>query len=555
MDSSYEKYKRDMKAFVREMYSKNPAWLNSREGRKIQEVRRIKVDEAKDRLKLSLAERRTEIYELGLGEKKLSGSSANVSPEVKLEFDSTPELGWKPDLVNRLPLLPTDSVKGSELELTKEGDCDVRELVMGLDFGTSCTKVVIDDRQMQQRYAVPFVNSTGVEAYLLPARINIDGGNYSLGDNGDAFTDLKLSLMASPNDQDACSRVCAYLALVIRAARSWLFTEHGNALLNSRIFWTLALGQPVDQSVCSKGRELFEDLAKVAWSLAGSTQPISPKYALDCWRCRSGSRDAEDVEIVIMPELTAQIHGFVSSHAFDPREKNIYLMVDVGAGTVDASIFHVRKDKVGTFSFSFFTNSCEAYGAANLHRSRVDWWRAHLSEYPVALGLIDGLEVLRLPTEYRGRYPDKFSGYVKGVKACFIGGAKSPDQDFFELVLDQVRGRVMFKAKKENLLDQDAIKGLPFFLCGGGGRHIFYQKLGQALRHTPNTTWLHAEHRELTMPSDLLAPGVTRTDYDRLSVAYGLSRLNPGEIRQADSLQCVVPAEKHSDWRTHYLDK
>ena len=69
MDSSYEKYKRDMKAFVREMYSKNPAWLNSREGRKIQEVRRIKVDEAKDRLKLSLAERRTEIYELGLGEK------------------------------------------------------------------------------------------------------------------------------------------------------------------------------------------------------------------------------------------------------------------------------------------------------------------------------------------------------------------------------------------------------------------------------------------------------------------------------------------------------
>ena len=189
-------------------------------------------------------------------------------------------------------MLPTDSVKGSELELTKEGDCDVRELVMGLDFGTSCTKVVIDDRQMQQRYAVPFVNSTGVEAYLLPARINIDGGNYSLGENGDAFTDLKLSLMASPNDQDACSRVCAYLALVIRAARSWLFTEHGNAFLNSRIFWTLALGQPVDQSVCSKGRELFEDLAKVAWSLAGSTQPISPKYALDCWRCRSGSRDA-----------------------------------------------------------------------------------------------------------------------------------------------------------------------------------------------------------------------------------------------------------------------
>ena len=476
-------------------------------------------------------------------------------PSVKLFFRNDLRLGWSPDdTVRPKPLLHNTSI-GCKLDLTDGNGTTTRELVMGLDFGTSCTKVVIDDRQMGQRYAVPLVNATGVNAYLLPTRLNEYLGHYTLTDEGVAFTDLKLALMASPVDEQICSRVSAYLALVIRASRGWLFTQHRKAFLNGNILWALALGQPADQATSDDSKALFHSLGKVAWALAASDEAITPIAALEGWRARETLSANDEVEVVVMPESAAQIHGFVSSQAFDPRNANIFLMVDIGAGTVNASIFHVRKNTSGTVSFSFFTNSVEAYGAANLHRYRVSWWQKQLDKYEEGKSMVTTLESIRLPTEYRGRHPDKFDGYVRGVTAQFSGGEQTPDQSFFKLVRDQVAGGVMYRAWKDGLLTQTAISGIPLFLCGGGGRHVFYKKLKDELQHTPNASWMNAKYRELTLPSDLIAPGVTRADYDRLSVAYGLSRLIPGEVKKATPLTPVVSLPKSSDWRSNYIDK
>lgn len=477
-----------------------------------------------------------------------------VRPSHRLFFRGEPQLGWSPEETARILPLRYDHARGSRLDLNN-GQGLERELVMGLDFGTSCTKVVIDDRQMQQRYAVPLVNGSGVNAYLLPSRLNNDGDIYTLEDRGIAYTDLKLSLMAAPQSEEICSRVCAYLALVIRSSRAWLFTQHARSLLNAKILWTLALGQPADQVTSHKSKQLFEWLGNVAWALAGSTGPISQTGALQQWRKRDDLFSNDDVEVLAMPEMAAQIHGFVSSHGFDQRGANIYLLVDIGAGTVDASIFHVRKNPTGTVSFSFFTNSVEPYGAANLHRFRVGWWQSELAKYEEGGALVAKLEAIRLPTEYRGRYPDEFGFYVKGVVAQFIGGEKTPDETFFQLVHAQVAGRVMYRAWKEKLLTHTAISGIPLFLCGGGGRHIFYKKLKDDLKHTPNASWMNAKYRELTLPSDLIAPGVTRIDYDRLSVAYGLSRLRPGQMRDAEPIMPLVNLARVTDWGQNYIDK
>ncbi len=476
-------------------------------------------------------------------------------PSVKLFFRNDLRLGWSPDdTVRPTPLLHNTSI-GCKLDLTDGNGTTTRELVMGLDFGTSCTKVVIDDRQMGQRYAVPLVNATGVNSYLLPTRLNEHLGYYTLANEGVASTDLKLALMAAPDDEQICSRVCAYLALVIRASRAWLFTQYRKAFLNNNILWALALGQPADQATSDASIELFHQLGKVAWALASAHEAITPIAALEGWRARETLSANDEVEVVVMPESAAQIHGFVSSQAFDPRNTNIFLMVDIGAGTVDASIFHVRKNPSGTVSFSFFTNSVEAFGAANLHRYRVSWWQKQLAKYEEGKSMVATLESIRLPTEYRGQYPEKFDAYVLGVSPKFIGGEKSPDMSFFKLVRDQVAGGVIYKAWKDGLLTQTAISGIPLFLCGGGRRHVFYRKLKDELQHTPNASWMNAKYRELTLPTDLVAPGLTRADYDRLSVAYGLSRLIPGGINKAPPLMPLVPIAKSSDWRSNYIEK
>lgn len=475
--------------------------------------------------------------------------------KTKLYFRSEPQLAWKPENFVRLRPLSDNPAMGVKTDLTNGSSANSRELIMGLDFGTSCTKVVIDDREMQQRYAVPLVNSPGVDGYLLPARLNEFDGVYTLEDKGVAFTDLKLSMMASSWDEVACSKVCVYLSFVIRMSRSWLFTHHRKAFLNHNILWTLALGQPTDQVTSNESKKYFESLARVAWVLASSLKPITPELALSTWKKRDFIENGDELEVIIVPELAAQIHGFVSSHGFDPRGKNTYLMIDVGAGTVDASIFHVKKDSSGTVSFHFFTKSVEPYGAANLHRFRVNWWQEQLEEHEEGRGLLELMDSIKMPTEYRGRYPVFYTGYVNGVTANIAHEEKTPDDNFFQMVRDQITSKVMVKAWKENKLSQEAIKDIPMFLCGGGARHALYKKLKESLRPQSGARWLCAEYRELTLPSDLIAQGVTRTDYDRLSVAYGLSRLIPGKIKDAEPMLPSISETQSIDWRSYYIDK
>ncbi len=477
---------------------------------------------------------------------------AAVNSAVRVFCTDRAVLAWRPEDASRLVPIAYDQDLGSRLSPPGAQPTESRELVIGLDFGTSCAKVVIADREMRHAYAVPMVKATGVNAYLLPARLNEVDGIYTLDDKGVAHTDLKLSLMASPTDDVLCARVCAYLAMVIRSARAWLFSRHKSQYLRADILWSLALGQPADQATSNQSKELFDSLAKVAWILAGKSSPIGVQEAVDEWRDRQASSVADELEILVMPELAAQIHGFVSSSNFDRRSSNICLMVDVGAGTVDASIFHVRKDASGTTSFGFYTSSVEAFGAANMHRNRVSWWQPKLRNHENGSKLAEELDSIRLPTEYRGRFPDLYTGYFKGVSATLLGGALTPDDEFFQKVRNQVVGQVLFKAWKNNLLSQQAIQGIPFFLCGGGSRHVFYRKLQETLKHTHGASWLKAEHRELTLPTGLIAPGLNRVDYDRLSVAYGLSQLVPGKIVQAKAFTPVVKIERMSDWSDNY---
>jgi hypothetical protein len=441
-------------------------------------------------------------------------------------------------------------------------------LVVGLDFGTSSTKVVIADRTMHAAYAVPFMDAVGVAAYLLPsALIENEAGTFALGGGGVRHADLKLAMLQDLSNDAACAKVCAFLALVIRNARAWLFETKADQLMGADILWSLALGQPADQVVSARHREHFEHLSKVAWQLASTPGDLPVEAALKAWRDRLRLNLDDELEVRPMAELSAQIHGFVSSSHFDSRHPNIYLLVDVGAGTVDATLFRVRKDRGGTVSFEFFTHGVELLGAANLNRARLRWWTSQLQD--LARDLDDGsgttaadiaqtiqeMDRLRLPTEFRGQYPDSFHRYVRGVDVQFEGGAKTPDEHFHQLLRNQVAGKVLYGAWKQQLLNEDAIRNMPFFLCGGGARHAFYASLKARLQRTPGCTWLSAQARRLAMPTNLTAPGVAHTDYDRLSVAYGLSQLNPGSFAKVTALQPHVPAVQSTDWSSRYVDK
>src|SRR6267143_2240272 len=100
-----------------------------------------------------------------------------------------------------------------------------RDLVVGLDFGTSCTKVVIRDSATRQAYGVPLrIGMPNIDAWLLPT--GLEGTDeLAVGNSNEAIVELKVKLMDAVADGvpeaqllEEQARCAAYLGLVLRKA-------------------------------------------------------------------------------------------------------------------------------------------------------------------------------------------------------------------------------------------------------------------------------------------------------------------------------------------------
>jgi hypothetical protein len=419
---------------------------------------------------------------------------------------------------------------------------DIRELAIGLDFGTSSVKVIVGDHAAGQAYAVPFIDIDGIDSYLLPSRLYESAGAYSLRSGAKVHRNLKLSLLASGNTSLAHRRATAFLALVIRHVRAWLFAQHAEIYSSTRIMWKLVLGMPAENYADSELVRRFHLLARSAWMLAGVrhkeiTADLADVTISKVEKLEEGKVSASasmEAQVDVVPELSAQIYGFLQSNRFDRKAKNIYVMVDVGAGTVDSALFHVKKENA-KWHFEFFTNIVQPLGVMNLHRNRIDWWlnalQAH-SEQPTSL--VKGLRETEMITDQLAAIPEHLEDYVSDVEISFEDPKKHPDEEFFvKKVVAQVRGKTIWRTWNDGYLDQGTLAGVPLFLCGGGMRMNYFHRLAPELKNFPNCTWLNARAMSLEIPRDLLAPGLVRQEYDRLSVAYGLSFLDVGSIVKA----------------------
>jgi hypothetical protein len=133
--------------------------------------------------------------------------------------------------------------------------------------------------------------------------------------------------------------------------------------------------------------------------------------------------------------------------------------------------------------------------------------------------------------------------------------SSDPDSEFLtKRVVKQVRGETVFRTWKDQLLSQADLAGIPMFLCGGGSRMSLYQRIESHLTPQSGFSWLHAERWTLGFPDDLECEDPIDEDYDRLSVAYGLSRLDVGRVVQAAPMpKIATPAQ--DPWTTRYVEK
>ncbi len=435
--------------------------------------------------------------------------------------------------------LPPLASRGIERQLTIEPDNET-DLIIGLDFGTSATKVVIRDPFAAAGVFPARLNGarSGIDGYLLASRIFRTGDAYSLTQGTHRITDLKLGLLAckAKSPVTEFNDCCAFLAFVIRRARGWLLSEHKDIYGSHALNWRLNLGLAARSYQDSDTVTLFRRLAWAAANLAADPEAESitvqkaDQYRLESLAVSAG-KASEGVEfgwadVDAVPEVSAQLQGFMSSARWDWRSRPVMMLVDVGAGTVDSALFHVQVLQDGRGVLTFYSSRVDSNGAMNLHRARVDWLQALMPAGSEHAAAAEHLAAIAKPTDRLRPIPESVRDYLPGYEVAVVG--KGVDESFGTgRYRTQVAGSIN-DAKVGKGIPAAQLVRVPLLLCGGGSRMQFYGSIGDAINGTPG--WhVSVELMRLPVPQDLVDTGWHADDFDRLSVAYGLSLAGNGE--------------------------
>jgi len=459
------------------------------------------------------------------------GSSEAGGTKPIVNADPLPAISLSDKPANFHPERFTSSTQFSTS--IKKKSCDV---VIGLDFGTSCTKVVVNaPYENQPAWIVPFGPFAHPDVIgFLPTHISLSEDNqYFFPETGERGTygNLKMELiryLANAKNQAASSAlsgpqemVIAYLALLFRYVRKWFMTEQRRHFDGASLEWHVNIGVPSNPTALAGVQEdIFELYRKVgcsAWLLSVTDGEITRENIRASWeKCRAQNHDCSRCEsnidelFNVYPELVGEVAGYaLSKH----REEGLHLMIDVGAGTLDVCSFNLAKNKDGDDIYPLLAADVQPHGVGVLDMKRR---RALMENLPVCMETV--LETL----DPVSPVPMNPLDYLTGVERI----DKEVLDEFEKLCRQQIRSVVVELNRKSYPLSQQWKNQLPVFLCGGGSGLPFFQGLME-----PFSEWLRGfatrcDGITLIQPQkpENLKSDIDSSLFYRFSVAWGLSR-------------------------------
>ncbi len=400
------------------------------------------------------------------------------------------------------------------------------DLVIGLDVGTSCTKAVLGDPEAPAQIAIPLNGGQGLEGYLLPTKVFLRNGIYSLSaaHGADLCSNLKMRLMQSAlrkerADPKTVAHLTAFVVITLRLVLDWYDRELAPDRANRTPVWHLNVGLPSKGGTDDEFAKLYDRILRAAVSLVRSDAPTlsltQVQSALDA-PCEGTAIVPHD-RIGAFPEAGAQLASLIQSpHSPD----GCLMVVDVGAGTLDVSMLKVTTS-AAVERCTFHHCKVAPLGVHYLHLAR-----SGISSIDTATGRVM-----------------KYLSEDNGVSGIGDGSAEGP-QDFIAKCKSTILPVVVGyrKSLKDSFLGflRPWPDGLPYVLSGGGHRDAFYQELLSV--HL--VSWLEPVCSEWTRnklirknfpPPRSFSPKHLLADFDRFSVAHGLSLGRDGlmDIRSA----------------------
>jgi hypothetical protein len=436
-----------------------------------------------------------------------------------------------------------EPVKSQQISGNKAVASEPIDLIIGLDFGTAATKVVIRSPYLpgERARAISFdVLAHRSSNYLLPSRLHLaNDGELLLVANGTGkwFTDLKTGMM-DQGDARSVATAGVFLALVIREAKLRFLTAEREIYRRYEPRWSLNLGIPSAGYDNPLTRDKFLKAARLAFYLAEGDKPLSLARANEiAGRLEATAGDVERVAVI--PEVVAQAIGYARSNLRDP---GLHLLVDIGASTLDVCGFFL-KGFDGQDNYGLLTATVDRLGVMELHKRRLS--ALQCEENVQKFLSVDALSIL----------PETFAEYHPGCTCC----SRNIDREFLnEVTWIVVRHLAYLKKRRDP--DSDRWRaGLPLFLCGGGSSVKLFRYAAAIADEEFRKNMISApvQIRRLPKPTTLTNQDIGDDLYHRLSVAYGLSfeAFNLGSVSPPSALEDLIPEKSKVDISSRYISK
>lgn len=491
---------------------------------------------------------------------KTSDDENKVPAFEKAEVQREPVLDILPDTTPRTdPKEITSSIsplsKGniaSFREKIEQGFAETQAatspwIILGLDLGTSSTKVV----WRGETNVVPVCFGTDalrLESYLAPSVVTFKGDELLIGNDAVSETEFptvsnfkmclacvsqgdgkcglnKCSLTSWPIDH-FCRELkdleiqfvnATFLGKLIADSKRIVKAELQRTFRQgARPKWTANFAVPETFIERSPIADEFRKMLRIAW-LMSEIFVREPRYRnlTTLFECFVAAKEVanQSLEILedeefgcsIYPEVGAEVASIVMSKL---SEEGLYAFVDIGAGTIDASLFNYFREKGKPNRPPYAANVSKELGAAQIEirasRNSIGGMRFPLQD------------LRKIKEEYNSMNRDEKSAVNSQFRLIkHIADELAPKiQEFLQQVFREARD------EKDDQIVNSKIR----LVLGGGGSHLnTYRKAAFnafTIKHRKNP--VPPEVTILQKPGDFQMP-LPASEFHRFAVAYGLS--------------------------------
>lgn len=424
---------------------------------------------------------------------------------------------------------------------------------LGIDLGTSYSKVVWRKGE-DNVFPICFgKNKFDLADYLMPSLVAFDGEKIATGFEAFSFpqsaiSNFKMCLACESKRDGECNiRKCSltiwkreffpveltggetrfvnslFLAKLLARTKESIVDEltknHGFSV-SVKPKWTANYTVPDTFIEQSDIAESFREVFRIAWFMAeifvkepniDNRQTLVECYlaAQDLAKEFSEIFDDETLGCSPYPEIGAEVASIVMSRT---SETGLYAFVDVGAGTIDASVFRYFRDGNKAERVLYANDISRTLGAAQLE----------IRASRISLSSPNKLK------EIKENY-QSFSKLDREKNATEIESLKSASEEIKEEAFNTLK-KVFIEAYREKEPNIEKWKDLKLILGGGGSKIECYEDA--ALKAFTIQDYIYKDFpqiarepkiTDLPKPDDFQMLGLPETGFHRFAVAYGLT--------------------------------